>query len=209
MRTSLGQLPPTFRSTAAHSTGWWALALVTPVALIDLARTWPPHRKPQSWGLFIPFITHLLTGKPGPFQSFCALMHLSKCEEDAVFQGIKTDDVLYGVFKPGRRKRKAKCSFLPSFLPLLPPCFSFLYHSLIFYFSSLPHFFHSFSCYCFSFCFPDLPFFLFSFFFFHYNNCLKFKLVEIFQDMHHICLQIKTRGRSFYTCSCSHLHISG
>lgn len=133
---------------------------MTLLALIDLARTWPPHCKPQSWGLFIPFIIRLLTRKPGPCQSLCALIHLSESERDFVFQGIKTDDVPYGVFKPGRRKRLNAVAFLPSFLPLFSPSFSLLYHSLTFYFSSLPHFFHSSSCYCFSSCFPDLPFFL-------------------------------------------------
>ena len=54
-RTSPGQLTAEIRSTEAHSTGWQAQALVTLVALIDLARTWPPHCKPQSCGLFIPF----------------------------------------------------------------------------------------------------------------------------------------------------------
>lgn len=92
------------------------------------------------------------------------------------------------------------CSLLV-FLFFNTPSFSISLLSLI---SSIPFpatAFHS----------GSLIFLFFSspFFFFHYNNCLKFKLVEIFQDMHHICLQIKTRGRSFYTCSCSHLHISG
>lgn len=161
--TSLGQLLAALRSTAAHYTGWWAQVLVTLVALTDLARTWPSHCQPYSCGLFIPFIICLLTREPGPGPNFQALMHLSECKADAVFQVIKTDGIPYGVFKPGRRKIKAECSFLPSSLPLFPLSF-LLYYNLTSYFSFFPYFFHSSSCSCFSSCFLISLFFFFPFF---------------------------------------------
>lgn len=184
--TSLEQLMAALSSTAAHSTGWWAQVLVTLVALTDLARTWPSHCQPYRCGLFIPFLIRLLTREPGPGPNFWALMHLSERKADAVFQVIKTDGVPYKVFEPGRRKIKADCSFLPSSLPLFPLFFFFTTTSLPI---SLPFLISSILL-------PAPAFHLVSwspFFFFHYNNCLKFKLMEIFQDIHHICIQIKKK----------------
>lgn len=66
------------------------------MALIELARAWPPHRKPQGSGLFFPphYLPPPRLVDPGPSQTICALINTSEWEGDAAFQGIKADMLL-------------------------------------------------------------------------------------------------------------------